>query len=301
MSYQVKLKKGSKGKTVKTLKIYLNILVRPSPKLKENETFDQATHEAVIKFETQEGFNKADGVADARTWAAMGKHLGHTVWLIDELTHIPDWILNLATRQPVVDGPLNFNREIFFSMYMEEYGALNTSQLWGLEKLLDFIDRDPDINDVRWAAYMLATVKHECANTWKPIEEYGKGAGHDYGKDVTVTGADGKQYTNKYYGRGYVQLTWKDNYSKMSKNLSLGDELLIRPAGALEPETAYKIMSYGMRNGSFTGKKLSDYITATTADYKNARRIINGVDQWALIKGYAENLEAMLKASLITP
>jgi hypothetical protein len=36
--------------------------------------------------------------------------------------------------------------------------------------------------------------------------------------------------------------------------LVLGDELLIRPAGALGPETAYQLMSFGMRNGSFTGK-----------------------------------------------
>lgn len=298
MSYKVKLKKGSKGKNVKTLKTYLNILVQPSPNLKVNQTFDQPTHEAVIKFETQEGFDKADGIVDAKTWAAMGKRLGHTVWLIDELTHIPGWILNLATRGPIIDGPLDINREVFFSMYMEEYGALNVTQLWGLEKLLDFIDRDPEIKDVRWAAYMLATVKHECADTWQPIEEFGKGAGRPYGAAVTVTGSDGKSYTNTYYGRGYVQLTWKDNYSKMSNNLSLGDELLIRPQGALEAETAYKIMSYGMRNGSFTGKKLSDFITGTTADYKNARKIINGLDQWERIKGYAEKLEAMLKASL---
>src|SRR5262249_13535248 len=201
-------------------------------------------------------------------------------------------------RQPIIDGPLNFDREVFFQMYMEEYGPLNPTQLWGLDALLEFIDLDPDIEDVRWAAYMLATVKHECANTWQPIEEYGKGAGHDYGKDVTVTSADGKKYTNKYYGRGYVQLTWKDNYDRMSKNLGLSDSLLIHPAGALEAETAYKIMSYGMRNGSFTGKKLSDYIHDSTADYKNARRIVNGPHQLEPIKRYPEKFQAMLTPTL---
>ena len=105
------------------------------------------------------------------------------------------------------------------------------------------------------------------------------------------------KYTNTYYGRGYVQLTWDYNYRDIGAALGMGEDLLIHPEKALDPDIAYKIMSYGMRKGSFTGKKLSDYIHDTICDYKNARRIINGLDQWALIKGYAEKLEAMLRAS----
>jgi hypothetical protein len=30
-----------------------------------------------------------------------------------------------------------------------------------------------------------------------------------------------------------------------------------------------------MKNGTFTGKKLDDYINNTKTDFKNARRIIN--------------------------
>jgi len=52
---------------------------------------------------------------------------------------------------------------------------------------------------------------------------------------------------------------------------------------------------YGMRNGSFTGKKLSDYITGGGVEYKNARRIINGLDQTLLIKKYAENIKPLSK------
>jgi hypothetical protein len=59
-------------------------------------------------------------------------------------------------------------------------------------------------------------------------------------------------------------------------------------------------MSYGMRNGTFTGKKLSNYITGPTYDYKNARRIINGLDKWDLIKGYAEKLQTCFISSRIT-
>jgi hypothetical protein len=194
---------------------------------------------------------------------------------------------------------MKFDHKKFFDLYKAAYGSLNQSQVDGIESLLNSIESDSAIADVRWAAYMLATTKHECADRWQPIEEYGKGKGREYGKSVTVVGSDGKSYTNVYYGRGYVQLTWKDNYDKMSKNLNLGDQLLIKPALALDAPTAYRIMSYGMRKGSFTGKKLADYIHDQTCDYKNARRIINGLDQADKIKGYAEKLESFLSESQI--
>jgi hypothetical protein len=57
-------------------------------------------------------------------------------------------------------------------------------------------------------------------------------------------------------------------------------------------------MSHGMRHGTFTGKKLADYINATGCDYRNARRIINGVDQAALIAGYATALEGILTQAI---
>ena len=54
------------------------------------------------------------------------------------------------------------------------------------------------------------------------------------------------------YGRGYVQLTWKNNYLTLGKALGLGDDLAKNPDHVLDPDIAYEIMSYGMRNGSFS-------------------------------------------------
>jgi putative chitinase len=67
---------------------------------------------------------------------------------------------------------------IFLGMFMKEFGVLNQSQVEGLEQLLAFIELDPDVTDIRWAAYRMAAVKWECADTWQPIEKGGKGAGH---------------------------------------------------------------------------------------------------------------------------
>ena len=192
---------------------------------------------------------------------------------------------------------MQIDRTKFFAAYTAAFGQLKQSQSDGLEALLAASEGDPQITDLRWLAYMFATVKHECADTWRPIEEYGKGKGHKYGNPVTVTDSTGKSFTNVYYGRGYVQLTWKDNYQSMGQ--ALENRLVYEPALALDADVAYKIMSFGMRRGSFTGKKLSDYIGAGGADYVNARKIINGLDQAERIAGYAQKLEAILRQSVV--
>lgn len=192
-----------------------------------------------------------------------------------------------------------FNHDTFSESYQAEFGKLKSLAASGLDALLGFLEQDPDVTDVRWAAYMLATVKHECADRWQPIEEFGKGKNHPYGQPVTIIDADGTQFTNRYYGRGYVQLTWKLNYDRLSEALGLGNGLVLHPEHALEPRTAYGIMSYGMRQGSFTSKKLADYIHDEFCDYFQARRIINALDQAAAIQGYAENLENLLNESLV--
>lgn len=198
---------------------------------------------------------------------------------------------------------VRFSTATFFKLYALQYPspALGADAVAGFDFLLNAIIADTEITNIAWAAYMLATVKLECGNTWRAIEEYGKGDGHDYGKAVSIadpSDASGKKkLSNTYYGRGFVQLTWENNYKKMDEALGLSgtNSLHVYPANALDSAVAYKIMSYGMRNGSFTGKKLSDYITSNGTDYKNARRIINGQDKAILIKNYAEDFEFILR------
>lgn len=60
-------------------------------------------------------------------------------------------------------------------------------------------------------------------------------------------------------------------------------------------ENATKIMMNGMTYGWFTGRSLSNYISLTDANYKEARRIINGTDKASLIASYAEKFELALR------
>jgi len=111
-------------------------------------------------------------------------------------------------------------------------------------------------------------------------EEYGKGKGKKYGTPDPVTG-------ETYYGRGYVQLTWKDNYQKQDTKLELNGALMADPDLALNPDIALSVILGGMVDGDFTGKKLSDYFTDQLTDWVDARRIVNGTDRAQDIAGYA--------------
>lgn len=175
----------------------------------------------------------------------------------------------------------------FFDGYRTVFGKLSQDQVDCLTFLLDAMQADPDINDYRWMAYMLATTKHETADTFRPIEEYGHGKGKTYGKPVK-----GKTY----YGRGYVQITWRQNYRAFER--LIGVPLVDQPELALVPEYAYRIMSIGMRKGIFTGRELARYINGGKCDYLLARKIINGTDKAQLIAGYAEHFDQILKTAL---
>lgn len=199
---------------------------------------------------------------------------------------------------------MKINHTKFFNGYRDAFGRLKQDMVTGIELIGRQMEADGQIKDLRWAAYMLATVKHECADTWRPITERGRKSYFDKYETGTRIGdrlgntqpGDGWRYR----GRGYVQTTGRANYARLSKALKLPDDedLIQHPDNTLIPAVAYRIMSFGMRHGAFTGKKLGDYLSGNKSDYKNARRIINGLDQWQLIKGYAETFEHILKASM---
>ena len=97
----------------------------------------------------------------------------------------------------------------------------------------------------------------------------------------------------KYRGRGLVHLTWKNNYRKAEDHFDI--PFVTQPEQAAEPEHSVPIMIWGMKEGIFTGKKLSHYINPNGVDYLEARRIINGTDQRQRIAGYAQKFEAILR------
>lgn len=193
------------------------------------------------------------------------------------------------------------NRKTFFDGCRRAFGPLNRSQVVGLEILLGLLEADTSIADLRHAAYMLATVKHECADTWLPIVERGTPGYFGMYEPGTRRGdALGNTHPGdgaRYKGRGYVQITGLRNYCQLGISLGLGDALRHDPDRALDPPTAYRIMSIGMMRGLFTGVGLTKYINDNRCDYTQARRIINGLDCAPRIAVYAVSLERILRTA----
>lgn len=196
---------------------------------------------------------------------------------------------------------MKIDREKFFALFRQKFHKLTQKQVNGINSFLDAVEKFE--LSLRELAYICATTYHETAHTFLPIEEYGKGRGKKYGKAI-----DGK----KYYGRGYVQLTWDYNYARATKELMMqcpdivqslqkrtGQrfDLVETPEQAMDVEVATAVLVLGSQQGWFTGKKLSDYINSNMADYKNARRIINGTDKAQMIAGYAQKFKEILANS----
>ncbi len=191
---------------------------------------------------------------------------------------------------------MKYDRTTFFESYRELFNPskITQQQVDGIETLLNFIEKDSELRDIRHVSYLLATIKHECADTFQPIREFASGEAYEGRLDLGNTHpGDGPLFK----GRGYVQITGRANYRKFGRRFD--NELEENPALALEPPISYKIASDGMRHGLFTGKELSDFIHDDHCDYRNARRIINGLDKADKIKTFAEKFENILRASQI--
>lgn len=189
-------------------------------------------------------------------------------------------------------------------------GKLLQSQVDGMNVLLDNMEHLDRYNK----AYILATAYHETGGKMVPVSELGLGKFYAYGKwhsdsrgkDYCFTSGSRKEIyfkkdnPNLYYGRGIVQLTWLDNYKRMTeelrkRNLIKSDvDLVKEPELANDLDISTNIIILGMVNGFFTGKKLEDYINNKKKDYIGARRVVNGKDRAEHIASICNKFEKAL-------
>ncbi|MCE6978790.1 hypothetical protein EI534_15650 [Pseudomonas frederiksbergensis] len=149
--------------------------------------------------------------------------------------------------------------------------------------------------DLKKAAYVLGTAYRESHGTMSPAtkekvwcltDESCKKQGRKLKDYVRIDRVTGKNYV----GRGYVQLTWSENYKKFGRILKLEPETLLytNPDFALKPEYASKILVTGMYKGLFTSYRLSDFFFEKKEDWYTARKIVNPrTPRKAVTAGYA--------------
>ncbi|MGL4883089.1 MAG: glycoside hydrolase family 19 protein, partial [Waterburya sp.] len=113
---------------------------------------------------------------------------------------------------------------------------------------------------------ILATIMTEVPGL-RPIKELGGNSYFDkaYDRCEGIWSEDEQCY--KWIGRGYIQLTWQENYAKYGK--ILGIDLENKPDLALEPKTAAQILILFFREN-----KLMEL--ARLGKYYDIRRVVNG-------------------------
>lgn len=185
------------------------------------------------------------------------------------------------------------NRKAFYDALRSTFGALKQSQIDGLELILDEgLRRGLQLD---FMAYVFATAWWETARTMQPVAEA-----------FWVKNAEAWRKKNlryyPFYGRGYVQLTWEDNYRKASN--VFGVDFVKNPDLVMQPKYSAPILVVGMQEGWFTGKKMADYLDGVDEDdvedlreFSSARRIVNGTDAQVEIGKLALTFEAALRAA----
>lgn len=143
-----------------------------------------------------------------------------------------------------------------------------------------------------------------------------------YGNNKKLGNRRGTNDGYDFRGRGFVQLTGRSNYAKLSARLNeIGYnytingktygtrenpiDLLTNPDHVSRvPELSSIILVEGMKSGLYTGVGLDNFISSKSTDFFGARSIVNGdknkIEQGnsrsngQIIKGYADSFSIVL-------
>lgn len=189
------------------------------------------------------------------------------------------------------------------------------------------------VTDPRHQAYILATALHETGHRMGPVREA-------FGATDEQTLMRLSQYPwaqryigidpgtgESYFGRGYVQLTWSQNYKSSGAAITrlierdpsfkaflaeggLTQEdlqkisndpnwLYKNPDYALNPAVSSVVTVMGMRDGLFTGRSLGDYFDSYNSNPVHARAIVNGDvgKNGGMIAGYYNQFLSLIKTA----
>jgi len=218
----------------------------------------------------------------------------------------------------------HMNRTAFFASIRKNPfgGSLTQPQVMGIDAILDECEKQ-NVKDLRHVAYILATPMIETGGSFEPIteslnyssdalrakfpnrisasdaEKYGRNSQHPANQEmignIIYGGEWGKKNLGntqagdgfKYRGRGLSQVTGRRLY-EIFGYADKPDEMAHIKASAYA-------MAKAMKEGTFTGVKLSDFINATKEDWNGARKTVNGTDRAADIAKHAKTFYAALK------
>lgn len=225
---------------------------------------DDATVAATKAFQKDVGFSET-GVVDRPTWEAGLKY-----------AKLPDW--SNVTPQVSVRRNIDPSADA-------QWSRTPTTRWSKRELTQQLIVKARSLGlplKTQWA-YMMATIEWETAGTFEPVREA-------FWLSENWRRNNLRYYP--YYGRGYVQLTWKSNYQEYERVTGL--KLVSNPDIAMKPDIALHILVHGFKNGTFTGYKMEDFVNSGKTEYYDARKCINLLDKALEISEIAEDWETIL-------
>lgn len=225
-------------------------------------------------------------------------------------------------RQAAMSGVRNLNQVAYILATAQHESRFGKPLYSRSESLVE--DRNPfsQRRNGTWAATEHVHDRQVTAASADALEtEYWDSAyGGRLGNEKGTT--DGRDFR----GRGYVQLTGRENYRNMSAHLnevgfsySIDDvtyggqgnpaiDLTAHPDHVNRvPELAARIMVDGMKDGTFTGSAMSDHINDEETDFTNARSVVNGDTSTngatiaEIARGYAGALATWSTVFQVTP
>ncbi len=244
------LRLGLRGPAVERLQ--RRLAERGFPSGANDGNFDRATEAAVIAFQFSEEL-LPDGIAGPRTLTALG-------------------LMNDA-RLPSSTGALNL--QVVSAMCPGASAASISRYLPAVVAAMT----EAGLVDRTMLLMAIATI---CAETGRftPLDEFRSRYNtspaarppyfdlYDHRRDLGNRGAgDGARYK----GRGFVQLTGRDNYQRYSRLLGLGDMLLDTPERANEPRIAARVLACFLKDRERSIKQ-----ALLDRDFATARRLVNG-------------------------
>lgn len=201
--------------------------------------------------------------------------------------------------------------KFYKSLRRRESGVFGTSlsqrQVEGMEGILEaFAEVGDGMADT--LAYAFATAYHETGGRMVPVRE--GFASSDAAARKAVNRLAARRGPNSavakyakpqpphghvYYGRGLVQLTWKDNYERSSQDA--GVDLVRNPDAAMRPKVSARILIRGLLDGRWNGRGHGIRHYLDKGDLQGARRTVNITDKWAVIARYHEAFMTAITAA----
>jgi len=272
------LKEGSKGNNVKKLQKKLKELGFSPGKV--DGKFGPATEAAVIAFQKSEGL-LSDGIVGPRTARVLN---------LDQTKKIKKTVeLDLSEESVIPQITPSVVSKMFPSTQVDNIKA-------HLPAILNAL-KDLDLVSKGMVLMALSTIRAE-SEGFVPISEgiskFNTSPGghpfdlYDNRKDL---GNQGPPDGERFKGRGFVQLTGRDNYKRFGKEIGLGNDLVSKPELANDQDIAAKLLTHFIKSKE---RKIKEALLED--NLRTARRLVNGgshgIDRFTDAYRIGENLIA---------